>query len=77
LAVVHSAAFTLATYVRLLDATLPEPLELPASYHLSYHPGTDEVSAAEEIIGVAGSFSKPESGLEPLTPCLQDRRSTN
>jgi site-specific recombinase XerD len=44
----HSAAFTLATYVQLLDSTLPEPLHLPASYHLSYHPESHQESAAEQ-----------------------------
>jgi hypothetical protein len=28
-------------------------------------------------IGVYGRYSEPESGLEPLTPCLQDRCSTS
>ena len=47
----HSAAFTLTTYVHLLDEDLGEPLELPArgvSGVLAGHTPTDAIAGIEE-----------------------------
>jgi hypothetical protein len=77
----HSAAFTLATYVHLLDGTLQQPLKLSAGYQIGYQTHSEPVLAPPAEPGETALQSQirgePESGFEPLTPCLQDRRSTN
>ena len=76
----HSASFTLATYVHLLDGTLPEPLRLPDELPDRYQSGPKapaSVAPTRKTPALAGVSPEPETGLEPVTPCLQDRRSTN
>ncbi len=76
----HSASFTLATYVHLLDGTLPEPLKLPDELPDRYQnaPVSSESRASSrKTRALAGVSREPETGLEPVTPCLQDRRSTS
>jgi hypothetical protein len=51
----RSAASTLATYVRLLDSTLPDPLDLSSSYYVSYRAGSN----AETV--VAGDVIEPQA----------------
>jgi hypothetical protein len=69
-----------AARLHLLDATLPEPLKLPDELPDRYQ-GAPESSENSALIrktpALAGVSSEPETGLEPVTPCLQDRRSTN